>query len=157
AATNVNGTPEPIPVESFRRLLLDTLSVAKDRHLAFWSRDTNGGTHWGSTGAHLDAFAADAILTKVSAGWAIRRSGDPSAPPGALVLDCEGQALVDLLRLTVAGDPLEPAWLLTRMSVTPPEPLRCRIQIGDTVRATPLPLHRLRVSEPDPPPGAPAF
>jgi len=157
ARATLNGTPEPIPVDSFRRFLIDALSPTRDGHLAFGTLATQGESRWGSTGAHQDAFAANVVLTRAADGWAIERSRDPAASPGSLVLDCAGQALGDLLRLTITGDPPEPAWLLARMSTAPPEPLRCRIRIGDTIRETQLSLHRLRPSEPRPRAAAPAF
>jgi len=157
ARATLNGTPEPIPVDSFRRLLIDALSPTRDGHLSFWTLATHGESRRGSTGAHQDAFAANVVLTRAGDGWAIERSRDPAASPGSLVLDCAGQALGDLLRLTITGDPPEPAWLLARMSAAPPEPLRCRIQTGNTIRETQLSLHRLRASEPGPRAAAPAF
>jgi hypothetical protein len=153
----LNGTPEPIPVDSFRRFLIDALSLTRDGHLAFWMLATHGEIRSGSTGAHQDVFAANVVLTRAGDGWAIERSRDPAASPGSLVLDCAGQALGDLLRLTITGDPPQPAWLLARMSTAPPEPLRCRLRIGDTIRETQLSLHRLRASEPGPLAAAPAF
>jgi hypothetical protein len=157
ARAALNGTPEPIPVDSFRRFLIDALSLTRDGHLAFGTLAAHGESRWSSTGAHQDVFAANVVLTRAGDGWAIERSRDPAASPGSLVLDCAGQALGDLLRLTITGDPPEPAWLLARMSTAPPEPLRCRIRIGDTIRETPLSLHRLRASEPGPLAAAPAL
>lgn len=157
ARAAVEGLTEPISIEDFRRFLIRTFSVTRDGHLAFWTVAANGKWQWGSAGAHQDAFGADVALGRAADGsWTVRHSPDPSVL-GSVVLDCEGDPLDELLRLTVVGDPPEPAWLLTRMSVTPPGPLSCRLQSNNGVHSKQLPLHRLRVSESKALPGMPVF
>ena len=53
--------------------LIATKAKYLNPHMSFGMKGPDGSWHGDSTGVHLDAFAADALLTKVSAGWAIRR------------------------------------------------------------------------------------
>lgn len=139
----VAEAPEPLPLESLRQAVLESLRATRDGELAVGSRAPTGEVRWGRAGRHLDAYTTELLLEADGAGGFRVRT--PKALAGATLIDCQGRKAADLVRPSFAGGPAARLVLLRDRT---PDDLVCSFRLpGGATRSEALALHRFRLAQ----------
>lgn len=151
----IAGSPELLPAETVRAIVVQHLSFTRDRHLGIWLMDEEGRVDWMSCGAHQDAYTTDVVVTRDAQRLLVRASSVADVPVGAALRTCDGGDVKPLLHRTVVGESLEGGYLLLKLQSSAPSPLRCTFDVDGRAREVTLPFHRLRSTSTEPRQGLP--